>query len=54
MFFWEDKKTNPPGALLMRRQITEIELLVEEHPIYRDLDLQIAKQLDIDLEKLKQ
>jgi hypothetical protein len=29
MFFWEDKRTNPPGAMLMRRQITEIELLLE-------------------------
>jgi len=42
LFFWPDKKTNPPGALLMRRQIAEIEQLVINHPHYRELDKLIA------------
>jgi hypothetical protein len=54
MFFWEDKRTNPPGAMLMRRQITEIELLLENHHLYLELDTLISTQLEIDLVKLKQ
>ena len=41
MFFWQDKRTNPPGALLIRRQLLEIEQLIRGHAEYLSLDIQI-------------
>ena len=35
LFFWYDKKTNPPGAMLMRRQILDIEALLKNNALYK-------------------
>ena len=52
LFFWDDKRVNPPGSLTMRRSVTTIEQIVRSDPLYNDAEARIDAQLTVDLKKL--
>ena len=43
LFFWEDKKSNPPGSSMIRRSITQIETTVNSNVKYKEFDRRITE-----------
>jgi hypothetical protein len=54
IFFWEDKKSNPPGSSMIRRSITQIESTVLNNLKYKEFDKRISEQLQQDFLKVKE